>query len=269
MPSATSSLKPVTLRAHRGRRWNPHTGFAHARNEEVVPLAAAELPKAAMHLVLAFIRRGDTYLPAALLGLEPGRNLYVSAAGEWLGGYIPELFSSHPFRLGRVKDGKPMLCIDEASGLVGEGEGGETLFDADGRLAPAVQAKLDLLGRIETGRRNTAAACAVMARQGLIQPWPITIKTATGERPVEGLFRIDEAALYKLPAEALLELRNAGALLMAYSQLLSMQHLHSLGRLANAQAQVKHDAAAQSIVKDGELDMEFLNQGGTLSLRGL
>ena len=42
-----------------------------------------------------------------------------------------------------------------------------------------------------------------------------------------------------------------------------------LGRLASAQGQAKHDAATQSIVKGGDLDMEFLNQGGTLSLRGL
>jgi len=233
----------------------------------VVPLTAAELPQAALHLVLSFVGRGESWLPAAVLGLEPGHNAYVGAAGEWLGGYIPEPCRVHPFGLGRTKDGKSLLCIDEAAALVPEGAAGEAFFGADGKLAPAVQERFDLLGRMEAGRRRATAACAVLARHALIQPWPLVIKTTSGERPVNGLFRIDEPALNKLPAQALLELRDCGALLMAYCQLLSMQNLHSLGRLVGGRAE--RDPSAPGLHAGGELDLEFLNRGGTLNLSGL
>ena len=266
--AAATAIRPVSVDSHRGKRWRPVAGYAHARGDEVVPLAAAEPPRAALHLVLSFVGRGESWLPAAVLGLEPGRNAYVGAAGDWQGGYIPETFRVQPFRLGRTQDGKAaLLCIDEAAALAPAGAAGEDFFAADGKLAPAVQEKFDLLGRIEAGRRRAAAACAVLARHALIQPWPLVIKTATGERPVSGLFRIDEPALNKLPAQALLELRDSGALLMAYCQLLSMQNLHSLGRLVGGRAE--RDPAAPGLHAGGELDLEFLNRGGTLSLSGL
>ena len=53
------------------------------------------------------------------------------------------------------------------------------------------------------------------------------------EQQVEGLFRIDEAALNALPADALAEVRDANALALAYCQLLSQQRLQALGKLAH------------------------------------
>ncbi len=99
-----------------------------------------------------------------------------------------------------------------------------------------------------------------MHKHQLIQPWPIKLQTTAGEQAVEGLFRIDEAALNQLPAEALIELRNTGALLCAYCQLLSMQHLQTLGQLAAARAQ----AQAALLTQNGELDLSFLNGSETL-----
>ncbi|MBP7780187.1 MAG: hypothetical protein KA045_01460, partial [Burkholderiaceae bacterium] len=73
-----------------------------------------------------------------------------------------------------------------------------------------------------------------------------------------------------LSAEALLEVRNAGGLLIAYCQLLSMQHLSILGQLAEAHAKAEQAAAeaANNIAHNGELNMEFLNKNETLSFSG-
>lgn len=78
---------------------------------------------------------------------------------------------------------------------------------------------------------------------------------------LQGLFRIDEAAFNALPLEALDALRAAGALPVIYCQLLSMQHLPVLGQLAQIRA-AQNAPLPQS--GDGDLDLEFLNESGTI-----
>jgi hypothetical protein len=96
---------------------------------------------------------------------------------------------------------------------------------------------MEFLTQIERNRTATLGICDRLQAQGLIQPWPVKLQGADGgERTLEGLFRIDEAALNALPAEGLAELRDAGALSLAYCQLLSMQQLSLLGELAQARA---------------------------------
>ena len=72
----------------------------------------------------------------------------------------------------------------------------------------------------------------------------------------------------QLPAEALATLRDEAALTVAYCQLLSMQHLQTLGQLAQAHDQAKAKAQAANKLPtnaSGELDLEFLKSSGTIS----
>ena len=69
------------------------------------------------------------------------------------------------------------------------------------------------------------------------------------------------AALHALLAEPLKALQQAGALPLVYCQLLSMQHLPLLGRLAQAHSK---PAPAPLVTPGGELDLGFLNDNGTL-----
>ena len=85
---------------------------------------------------------------------------------------------------------------------------------------------------------------------------------------MQGLYRIDEARLNALSAPALKEIQAAGALAMAYSQLLSMQHLPTLGQLAQLHAQAQSQQTLPTSA-NGELDLEFLNNNGTLSFGNL
>jgi len=75
------------------------------------------------------------------------------------------------------------------------------------------------------------------------------------ERRVHGLHSIAEAKLKALGAEALHRLHQAGALPLIYCQLLSMQHLPLLGKLAQAHAKAKAQAQAQA---NAPLDFEQL-----------
>lgn len=263
------AIQVISRERHAEQRWQRYTSYAFAAHQAVVPLAAAELPKAAMSLPLAFIAQQEAFVPVAVLGLQAGSNLWVGADGRWAGAYIPAALRGHPFRLAQAEDGQQVLCIDEQSGLLTAGPEGERFFNDDGQPAQATLDILNFLTQTAQSLAVAAAACAALARHQLIRPWPITLQNEGGEQQIEGLFQVDEAALNQLPGEALQELARAGALAVAYCQLLSMQHLPQLGQLARARAQAAAQAAAPAPTPARDLDLEFLNNSGTIGFGNL
>ena len=255
----------ITRERHGHQYWLKQSGHRFAASDALCPLVAQELPKAVLCLPIGFIVEGDCFVPVAVQGLTSGQNLWVAADGRWLASYIPAPYRSYPFRMAPTDQGEQVLCIDEASGLISE-SAGEPFFNDDGTPGKAVLEILEFFNQIEANRQLTRSMCAVLQQHGLIQPWPITVQGEHGEQKVEGLFRIDEAALNALSAEALSEVRNAGGLTMAYCQLLSMQHLSTLGTLAQAHAEAEKARLAQeSMAQKGELHLGFMNDSGTFS----
>ncbi len=254
----------VTFERHASRRWLRKPGYAFAAQEAVVSLVALELPRAMISLPIALTREGGGYVPAAILSLQPGKGLFVAQSGSWAGDYIPSAFRAYPFRLAKTESGQIVLCIDEDSGALREGSQGNRFFEDDGQPAKATLDILNFLKSIEQNRQTTAVACAALQKHQLIQPWPVTTKTGTGEKQVAGLFKIDEPALNKLSGEALQELAQTGALMIAYCQLLSMQHLPMLGQMAEA-----HAKAEQNLAANGAPDLDFFSKNGTISFAGL
>lgn len=231
------TLQPITLARHRDWRWRRYADYRFAEADALAPLVAQELPKAVMALPIAFVAQDGQYAPVAVQALQPGRNLFVGLDGRWLGGYVPAAYRGYPFALANTQDNQQVLCVDEDSGLILEspepGEG-EPFFDAYEQPAEPLRKVLEFLQQVAVNRAHTITICQRLAELELIQPWPLKVQTPDGERPVEGLFRVDEAALNALSAEDFDSVRKAGALPLVYCQLLSMQHIALLGRLAEA-----------------------------------
>lgn len=257
------TFQAISSTTHADKRWKRYDSYAFAAHDALAPLVAQELPRAVLYLPIAFVAQDGQFTPVAVLGIQPGQNLFVAPEGRWLAAYTPAAYRAHPFALANLPDGQQVLAFDTDSGLLTEAEG-EPFFDADGRPSQAVQDILAFLTQVQTNRELTQRICKALDDHQLLQPWPIVVHGDGGERQVEGLYRIDEAALNGLAAEALKALQQAGALPMVYSQLLSMQHLPLLGQLAQAQAQRK---AAQALptTPAGELDLSFLSNNGTFS----
>lgn len=229
----------ISRQQHAGKGWKRYDSYRFAAQDAVAPLVLQELPRALLHFPIAFIRVEEQYLPAAVQGLAPGQNLFVAPDGRWLGGYVPAVYRGYPFALANAAEDQRVLCVDEDSGLVVEAEEGEPFFDAEDNPAEPLRAVLDFLEKVDVNRAVTRTACTALDEAGLIRPWPVKVKTDAGERPVEGLFCLDEAALGGLDAETLKGLQQSGALTVAYCQMLSMQHLQRLGQLAEAHAKAK------------------------------
>lgn len=230
------SIQPISRERHKNKRWQPFESYEFARGEAIAPLVGAEVAKAMQTCPVGFIRDGEQFIPVAVLALQAGRNLFIAPDGKWIGGYIPAALRGYPFRIGGTESGDQILCIDEDSGLVTDGPEGEAFFDETGELSEETKKILEFLGQTHHNRSATLKLCSLLSERDLIVPWDITIRTADGDQPLSGLYRIDEQALNALETEPFDTIRRAGALPLIYSQLLSMQHMNLLGKLAESHA---------------------------------
>ena len=266
------AIVPISLSEFGNKRFRRYDSYAFAAKDAIVPLAVRELPRAAMVMPIAFVRANEGFVPVAVQGLAPGTNLFVALDGRWIGRYVPAAYRGYPFLLANTPEGKQVLCFEDASGLLSDVEG-EPFFDGD-QPTKAVNDVLSFLNQVAASRQATQRICAILQAHELIQPWPIKLnrEPQSGDeaegRNIEGLFRIDESALNKLDASALHAVQQAGGLPMIYCQLLSMQHLSSLGQLATAHHEAEQHAALPK-TEAGEIDLTFLADDTTISFEDL
>jgi len=227
----------VSRERHAGKRWRRPDNHGFAAADPLIPTFGGELFRLAPIMPVAFVEQSGRRQLMAVLSLSPGRNMFVGPDGRWLGSYVPVFFRSYPFRL-LQPDGtdESVLCVDEDSKLIVAGhEAGEDFLDAKGGPSAAVKPIVDLLTEVERSRKTTQVAVSALFEAGVVQPWKITLKTPGGEQVIGGLHRIDEAALNALEDEAFVKLRKAGALPVAYAQILSMGQLGVFDLLARFQ----------------------------------
>jgi hypothetical protein len=243
MPEFTA----VSRERHAGKAWRHYTSYAFAAGDAVLPLAASELVQAVMGMPVAFVQQDGRYVLMAVLSLTPGRNLFVAPDGRWLGEYVPMGLRGYPFRLLRPEGrDESILCVDESSGLVVDAGHNEAFFTAEGVLGDTLKQMLDFLGHLERNRALTDLAVAALAEAGVIEPWTLTLNNSGTSTPVTGLHRIAEDRFNALDDEAVLTLRRAGALPIAYMQMLSMQQTKVLKRLTEVHEQHARAEAARA-----------------------
>lgn len=247
------NLQPVTMDRHRGKGWIRPTDYRFAAGAQTAQIAAAELSHCCRTFPLAFIEHGGKRVLVALLGLLPGRNLFVAPDGRWVGGYIPAIVRGYPFQLAGTDDRQLVLCIDEGSGLVTDAAaGGKAVpfFGEDGKPHAETQKIFEGLRLTHQGIAAVDRAVAALAGQELLEPWPLKVADDGAGKTLNGLGRISEKKLNALDGEQLVRLREAGALAIAYAQLLSMGNVDTLGRLAQMHSRAK---AAQPVVSQAGL----------------
>lgn len=259
-----SDFQIVTREKYGDMRWRPVAQYHFAAEDAVAALVVQEVPNAIMSFPIAFLLSAQGYVPVALMGVSSGKNLFVAPDGAWLADYIPAVYRSYPFRLMSSSEDEYVLCFDESSGLLQKGLDGERFFQDSGEPSARVSETLDLLTRIERDRKTTSVACEMLAKYELIEPWPLSVQDGDDNLAVGGLYRISEPALYKLNPEVLCEVRNSAALMLAYAQLFSVQHIHKLGPLVVKHANtLRADQASMSDISLSDDD------GGTLSFDDL
>lgn len=228
--------QPVSKATHLYKRLLPVPSYAYAEKMAIVPLLGVECAQAIHNFPIVFAPYGESYVLMGLLSLQPDRNMFVSAEGQWLGSYVPAILRQYPFAVGLpAEGGEPLLCVDNDSGLISDTDG-QPLFEVDGNPSEMMRKVMEFVGELERNRAGTIRAVNVLVKHNLIIPWDITLQQPQGPHKVNGIFRIDEVAMNALPDEDFLELRQAGVLPIAYAHLLSLNCIDVLVRLSSAGA---------------------------------
>ncbi|WP_006788240.1 SapC family protein [Thiorhodospira sibirica] len=232
-------LKTVSIQQHAAMMWQKPTSYEFARTHAVVPLVASEVPKAALAAPVGLLQTDAGFMPVMLSGLEAGKNLFIAKNGHWLCDYLPVILRYYPFHLVEIEAGQTVLCVDEDSGLVGENiAAGKRFFADDGQLTDALHDVINALISYKDNRLKTKHSCEILAQYAVLEPWPITHRNESGFHTMEGLFRINEAQLKALSAQALAALHAVDALALAYCQLISTHRMQTLLMLAKAHADI-------------------------------
>ncbi|MBW0158068.1 SapC family protein [Sedimentimonas flavescens] len=228
--SLLADAVPLTPERHGSYSLATGEGYAAFRTMNVVPVLVDEFAALAHDYVIGFLKQGDGFAPAALLGLAENENLYVGADGRWKAEYVPAILRQQPFVARRSKDGKKgVLCISESHpGLNTEGEGAP-LFDEDGRPGDLVSRAQQFVSRVAQGALRTESFCARLADLNLLSPIRTEMKRADGTvRAMRGVFAINREALDKLPAKVLGAMQKDGSLEAIHLHLYTLRNLNSL-----------------------------------------
>ena len=268
-----SDFVPLSKDKHKGFGWLQTQNYNFAAQDTTVPLVVDEIGKAMLTLPLVFRRKNVSsatigYELVALLSPLAKRNLHVKPDGGWLSDYIPAYLQAYPFRLLPAADtGQQILCFDKASGLMTEADAANSkpFFAANGQPSPVFAGVIQLLTRYEQRRVQTQAAVDNLAALGLIIPWDIVLTTTTGKKvPVEGVFKVDAAALQKLAADSLHKLHQSGALPIVYAQLFSEQHVQNFGELLRVYGEL--NKKSNESVTLGHIEALFGSKSDILNL---
>lgn len=255
------TYRAVTKSEFANLNWKKFENYKFASADTVVPLVAQELASACINVPIAFLQQSSTFVPHALQGFKSGENLFVTPDGRWIGPYIPAIYRGHPFALAHLENNQLALSVDTDSGLIGK-DFDQGFFDDSGEPSLVIKDIVNFLEQVYTNRQMTERMCSALNTEGIIVPWPLTVSGENGEQSLEGLYRIDEKRLASLNSDALFRIHQAGALSMAYCQLVSMQNIQILGKLGDA-----HAKAASQLAKaePNELDLNFLNNDAAMN----
>lgn len=257
-------VHPVTPQRHAGKAWRQPDSLRFAASLQVVELTARDVIGALSYTCCAFMVDANGFLPVAVLGLDKDQNLFVDAAGRWLGRSLPAVFNHYPFKLGKLDEDRLVLSFNEGSGLLVDSGQGAPFFGSDGGPSEQARTKLAELVQYEKEMQLTRSQCTKLEEAGLFEPWPLQVQQEQVTRTLEGLYKINEPAMNALAPADFAALRDSGALILAYGQLFSMQHVQQLGRMAQRRA----EKSARTELAAGLGNM-FGTDNGTLSFDNL
>lgn len=175
-----------------------------------------------------------TFFPLALLGFEPGENLYLRD-NKWGASYLPLTIRREPFLIGRqsfVEDGvqkiRRMIHIDLDSPRVNK-EQGEALFLEYGGNSPYLDSVADMLDAIHHGIEQNEKFVRTLQIHGLLESFTLDVTLDSGEvNELRGFYTIDEGRLRTLSTEDLNDLHKSGFLEAIYMVLASQSQVRRL-----------------------------------------
>lgn len=169
---------------------------------------------------------GTGFQPVAVLGFEPGQNLFLGAEG-WDASYVPIAIERQPFMIGFDGD-EPVVHVDMDHPRVGTAEG-EPVFLPHGGATEYLERVNSLLLAIHEGVQATPAFVRALLENDLLEAFVLDAEGPDGAPArLAGLYTVNEERLARLSGAALQALNEAGHLLPIYMAVASIGRFRDL-----------------------------------------
>lgn len=228
LPLFYNSLVPLSSQMHPDHGLKPLGNMAFARNSHAIPVTVDEFLMVQRHYPIVF-GVGEGAAPLALVGLQEGQNLFISAEDQWESGlYVPAFVRRYPFMLARLTpDAQELsLCFDDSAGIVVASDGDRLFTGAD--PSDLTRNVLQFCEQFEQAVMRTRAFMDEVARLDLLMDGEVSIQREGLAQPAvyRGFRMINEEKLQNLRGDQARKLVQSGMLGLVYA------HMFSLGLIS-------------------------------------
>ena len=241
------SAVPLSAQRHAEVSVEATKDYGFSANVNAVPLMAVEFLAAAAEYAIVFTEVGDDVLPAAVLGVRGGHNVYVASDSHWSARYIPAFIRRYPFVFANMPGGKGLaVCVDESHPGVNREGRGEKLFTHDGQPTAYVRQVMQFLREYQAHFERTRKFGKMVRELGLLEPVQARLTSGQGTRiTMGGMQSVSRKKLRELGPDALAGLARTDELELLYLQMFSLRNF----------ATVK-DRLLERLKEDAEKDAE-------------
>jgi hypothetical protein len=225
LPLFYNSLEPLSSNQHSNYKARSADAAPYLAQTNAIPITVDEFAACQRFFPIVF-SIGDNPVPLALMGLNDGVNVFLDDEGKLRGeAYIPAYVRRYPFILARLRqDAQEMsLCFDPTSGLVGEYDDGEALFE-DGKPSQATNNVLSFCEEFEMSAQRTSAFMEELKKMDLLMDGEVAIQVTGSEQPFiyRGFQMIAEDKFRELRGDELRKMHQNGMLILVMAHLLSL-----------------------------------------------
>jgi len=205
-----------------GLRANAKT-FAFAAKSSAIPIAQFELPSISNHYPIIFV--GDSFVPAAALGIAENENRFVDDSGDWAEEiYIPSAIRRYPFILAKPNDHEEsILAFDPTTDLIAE-EDSDIPFFNNGDPTEVVESAIKLSHHFEQGMEICRRAVNQIKDLDLFCTKVYSFTNDQSEQQKIQFTGINDEAFDKLTDAEFLSLKNSPALDLIFAHRFSLNN---------------------------------------------
>ena len=225
LPLFYKDLEPLSTQRHANFKSRNATEAPFLAKAHAVPLLIDEFVSAQRFFPIVF-SLGDNPVPLALMGLNEGVNTFVDDNGVLLSPtYVPAYMRRYPYMLARINpaDQNLSLCFDPSSGLVGEFDEGQPLFDGD-QLTETTQGIMKFCEEFEVSAQRTNAFVEELKKADLLIDGELSIQVTDQDQPFvyRGFKMVDENKVRELRGDELRKFNQNGILPLIMAHLFSL-----------------------------------------------
>lgn len=231
LPIFYNSLEPLSSNVHGNFKTRSATSAPFLAKTHAVPITVDEFVSAQRFFPIVF-SVGDNPVPLALMGLNEGVNVFVDDQGVLLNEtYVPAYIRRYPFMLARLRpDADELsLCFDGQSGLVGEFEEGQRLFE-NGAPSEATNAVLRFCEEFELSAQRTNAFMKELTDSELLIDGEVSIQPSNSDKPFiyRGFQMVAEDKIRELRGDTLRKMNQNGMLQLVMAHMFSLPTIREI-----------------------------------------